>query len=169
MEICRAMIPISGAAGSLPTSGGIAIIADDHDFGDRPTMTDVLNLPRPAWMTEDVVAARRSGAALHRRRIRSASGEMARGPFLSARGVDQSRRSRPALRLDAGGIWRRRRHVCARGGDRPRNMRSPASIRSARRCIPASSRRIFSITAPRSRSGAGCRSSPPANWSAPSP
>jgi len=61
------MIPISGAAGSLPTSGGIAIIADDHDFGDRPTMTDVLNLPRPAWMTEDVAlldeAARRFAAA----------------------------------------------------------------------------------------------------------
>ena len=40
---------------------------------------------------------------------------------------------------------------------------------SARRCIRASSRRTFCVTAPRNRKSVGCRNSPPANWSAPSP
>ena len=40
---------------------------------------------------------------------------------------------------------------------------------SARRCTRASSRRTSCTTAPRSRRNAGCRSSPPASWSARSP
>ena len=74
---------------------------------------DVLNLPRPAWMTEDLVLleeqARRFIAAEfvpHLERWNE-DGIMDRAMW------DQGRRGGSAVRVDPGGIRRRRRHLRA--------------------------------------------------------
>ena len=127
-----------------------------------------LNLPRPAWMTEDV--------AMLEEQVRR---------FIAAEFVPHLDRWHDDGIYDQA-VWRKAGEaglLCAAmpeeygggGGSfaheavTTANCRLPASIPSARRCIPASSRLIFSTTAPRSRKSAGCPSSPPASWSPPSP
>ena len=74
---------------------------------------DALNLPRPAWMTEDLVlleeqARRFLDAELvpHIERW-TEKGMMDRSVW------NEAGRGRPAVRVDAGGIWRRGRHLRA--------------------------------------------------------
>ena len=113
-------------------------------------------------------AARGAGAALPRSELVPHVERWTRGRHHGPRGLGQARRGRTAVRRHSGGIRRRRRHLRARDGDQPRvRARRPRS-RSARRCIPASSRPTSCTTAPRSRRSAGCRSWRPARWSAPS-
>ena len=74
----------------------------------------------------------------------AASRQVARRAHVSARGLDQGRAGGPALRLDAGGIRRRRRQLCARGDNQPRillcrlrQLRRPAAFRDRRALHPA--------------------------------
>ena len=124
-------------------------------------MSEVLNLPRPAWMTEDLALledqARRFMAAefvphldewheehMYPREVWTKTGAAG---LLCA--------SMPEEYGGASGTFAHEAVI-------DRELSLAASILSAGRCIPGSSRRTSSITAPRSRSGAGCRSSRPA-------
>ncbi len=99
---------------------------------------DVLNLPRPAWMTEDLVLleeqARRFFAAEFVPHLEqwNQDGIMDRAMWGKAGEAGLLCASMPEEYGGAGGT-------------------------------------LSSITAPRSKRRAGCPSSPPANWSAPSP
>jgi hypothetical protein len=104
-----------------------------------------LNLPRPEWMGEDLVV-------LEEQARRFIADEFT--PHLDA--------------WHEKGIYPR--EVWTKAGQAGLLCATmAASIPSARRCIPASLRPTFCITAPRSRRSAGCPSSRPAKWSAPSP
>ena len=60
----------------------------------------VLNLPRPAWMTEDVVLLEEQVKRFNRRRIHAAHRKMERRAHLSARSLEQGRRGGTVVRGD---------------------------------------------------------------------
>ena len=73
----------------------------------------ILGLPKPAWVTEDV-------GMLYDMARRFMSDEIAphydayeKNEMVDRARLGKGRRGRAALRLDAGGIWRCRRHVRA--------------------------------------------------------
>ena len=73
---------------------------------------NILNLPAPSWMTEDLVLleeqARRFIAAEYVPQLR---GLERAGGMYGARGLDQSRRSGAALPGNPGRVRRRRRNL----------------------------------------------------------
>ena len=75
--------------------------------------SDVLNLPRPAWMSEDLVLLEEQARRFIADEFAPHLDQWHEEGMYDARGLDQGRAGRPALRLDAGGIRRRRRHLRA--------------------------------------------------------
>ena len=140
-----------------------------HRDSPRIEPMNVLNLPRPAWMTEDLVLLEEQARRFMRPSSCRISTSGTTSTCIRARSGPRPAQAGLLCAVDAGGIRRRRRHASRTRRSSTANTASPASTRSARRCIPASSRPTSCITAPRSRRSAGCRSSPPASWSAPSP
>ena len=130
---------------------------------------DVLNVPRPDWMTEDLVLleeqARRSCGG-----VRAACRPLARGGMPIDREVWTKAGAAgllcAAMPEEYGGAGGSFAHEAVI--NREFSLAGLRHLRR-RRCTPASSRPTSCITAPRSRKSAGCPSSPPANWSAPSP
>ena len=85
--------------------------------------------------------ARGSGPPLHRCRVRAASRSLERRGHVRPRCLDQGRRGGTAVSGDPGAIWRRRRHLRARGGDQPRAQ--PRGLRLVRRAAAFRHRRAL--------------------------
>ena len=118
-------------------------------------MTDPLQLPRPAWMTEDLVL-------LEEQAQRFVNAEFT--PHVDAWNEAGMYPREVWDQAGAAGL------LCAAmpeeyGGAGGTFAHEAAIIRA----VSGSSRPISCITAPRSRRSAGCRSSRAARWSAPSP
>ena len=70
-----------------------------------------LNLPRPAWMTEELVLLEEQADRFLKAEFVPHVDKWHEDKMLSARGLDQGRAGGPALRHDPRGIRRRRRHL----------------------------------------------------------
>ena len=129
---------------------------------------NVLNLPRPGWMTEDLVLleeqARRFIATEYVPHMDSwnEQGMYDREVWTKAGAAGLLC---PAIPEEYGGAGGSFAHEAVIG----RELSLAGSTPLARRCIPASSRLTSSTTAARSKNAAGCQSSLPASSSGRSP
>ena len=74
---------------------------------------DALNLPRPAWMTEDLVLLEEQARRFLNAELVPHVERWTKDGIMDRVGLEPARRGGPSVRVDAGGIWRRRRHVRA--------------------------------------------------------
>ena len=83
------------------------------DSSQTAQSMNALNLPRPGWMTEDLVLLEEQARRFIADEFVPHLDELARQRHLSARRLDQGWQRRPPVRVDARGLWRRRRQLRA--------------------------------------------------------
>ena len=74
---------------------------------------EILSLPKPAWAADEVGMLYDMAHRFMSEEIAPRYDEFEKNEMVDRDELAEGRRGRPALRLDAGGIWRLRRHLRA--------------------------------------------------------